>query len=190
MVIINCYFTIMKTSQLMSNNRQKGRIKKTLAVFLCGFVFALLCFVLINLAMEPVSTSQYCGSKCHEMNTAYKSWKLSPHGANEFGFRVECVDCHLPPKENFFRHLTAKVHAGAKDIYMHKFGPDYDVEKLRSKVLDHISNQTCLHCHDDLLAKPPNSAAREEHTAVLDKPEAPENRCVECHEDIGHQRES
>ena len=80
-------------------------------MFLAGFVFALLCFVALNAAMVPVSKSEYCGSKCHEMNTAYLTWELSPHGSNSKGIRVECIDCHLPEKEKYFAHITAKAYA-------------------------------------------------------------------------------
>ena len=77
-------------------------IKKRGLTFLAGLIFALLCFVGLNLAMKPVSSSEYCGSKCHEMTTAYQSWELTIHGANNKGIRVECIDCHLPPKEKYF----------------------------------------------------------------------------------------
>jgi len=156
--------------------------------FLAGFVFALLAFVAANAAMKYSARSEFCGAQCHEMNTAYLSWELSAHGANKYGFRVECVDCHLPPKDKFFAHLAAKSYEGAKDTFLHIFGDEYDVEKIRKKVLDHISSKRCLHCHDTLLAKPGSSAARKAHLAALSEPEAKENRCVACHEDAGHQR--
>lgn len=140
--------------------------------------------------MVPVSTSEYCGGKCHEMNAAYLGWELSPHGANSYGIRVECIDCHLPPKEKYFTHITAKAYEGAKDTYVHYFGGPYDTEKVRKRVLSHLSNQRCVHCHNHLLGKPGNSAARTAHTAALAEPGIPENRCVECHEDAGHQRQS
>jgi len=165
-------------------------MKKRILTFLAGAIFAMLCFVALNAAMVPVSTSEYCGSKCHEMNTAYLSWELSPHGTNAQGVRVECVDCHLPPKDKYFTHITAKAYAGAKDTFKHYFGSEYDADRMRKKVLDHISNRICLHCHDNLLGKPGSSAGRIAHTAVLAEPDAPENRCVECHEDIGHQRQN
>ena len=164
-------------------------MKKRILTFLAGVIFAVLCFVALNLVMIPVSTSEYCGGKCNEMNTAYLSWELSPHGANAKGFRVECIDCHLPPKDKYFTHITAKAYAGAKDTYKHYFGPEYDAGGMRKKILDQISNKICLHCHDNLLGKPGSSAARIAHTAVLAEPDAPENRCVECHEDVGHQRQ-
>ena len=163
--------------------------KYWLALFL-GFVFAILCFVVLEKMMIPVSLSSYCGSKCHEMNTAYQTWELSVHGTNENGFRVECVDCHLPPKDDFFRHIAAKMYAGAKDTYKHHFGEEYDIEKIRIKVVDHISSQHCMHCHDDLLAKPSDSGARKAHMASLNAPDSLEHRCVKCHEDTGHERKN
>lgn len=162
--------------------------KKWILIFAAGIAFSLLCFIGLNAAMVPVSKSEYCGSKCHEMNTAYRTWELSPHGANTMGIRVECIDCHLPSKDNYFTHLTAKAYVGAKDIYKHYFGNEYDIEKLRQKVLKQIPNQRCLNCHDNLLVKPSSSAARIAHIASLANPDVSENRCVKCHEDTGHQR--
>ena len=86
-------------------------IKKYGQIFIAGFAFAIICFIVLNLAMEPVSTSEYCGSKCHEMNTAYQSWELSTHGSNVKGIRVACIECHLPPKDRYFSHIIAKAYA-------------------------------------------------------------------------------
>ena len=166
------------------------KIMKLALPFLAGLIFAVLAFIVINIAMEPVSTSEFCGSKCHEMNTAYQTWQLSHHGANKFGFRVECIDCHLPPKDEFFTHIAAKGYTGIKDMYKHKFGPEYDGEVIRQKVIDHIPSERCLHCHDDLLGKPFSPGARSAHQDVLADPEKPENRCVQCHEDVGHERKN
>jgi cytochrome c-type protein NapC/trimethylamine-N-oxide reductase cytochrome c-type subunit TorC len=165
-------------------------MKKRLLTFFAGFVFAVLCFVALNAAMVPVSKAEYCGSKCHEMNTAYLTWELSLHGTNAYGIRVECINCHLPSKDRYFTHIAAKAYAGAKDTFKHHFGGEYDIEKIRQKVLGHMPNQRCLHCHSSLLDRPSNSAALIAHTAALAEPDAPESRCVQCHEDIGHQRKS
>ena len=167
-----------------------GMVRKYSLIFFIGIVFAVLCFVGLNAAMVPVSKSDYCGGKCHEMNTAYQTWELSAHGANKYGFRVECVDCHLPAKDKYFTHIAAKVYEGGKDVYKHHFGKEYDIEKTRTKVIDHISSQRCMHCHDDLLAKPSDSGARKAHMASLNAPEASEHRCVKCHEDAGHERQN
>ena len=161
-----------------------------IAIFVAGIAFAVLCFVALNAAMAPVSTAEYCGSKCHEMNTAYLSWELSPHGANAHGLRVQCVDCHLPPKEQYFAHIASKAYEGAKDLYVHYLGDPYDIEKARKRVLSRLPSARCLHCHSHLLDKPAGSAARIAHTAVMAQPDAAENRCVQCHEDAGHQRQN
>ena len=160
-------------------------IKKRGLTFLVGLVFAILCFIGINLAMKPVSTSAYCGSNCHEMNTAYQSWELSVHGANKYGIRVECVDCHLPPKDKYFTHLFAKAYAGGKDVYMHHFGGEYDVEHTRKEVIETLPNERCMFCHDDLLKKPSNSAAMLAHKQI----DSSGLRCISCHENIGHERQ-
>ena len=82
----------------------------------------------------------------------------------------------------------AKAYAGGKDMYKHHFGGEYDIEKIREEVLAHISNEKCLSCHVDLLAKPGSDEGEEAHTESLSSPDISENRCVECHEEAGHQR--
>jgi cytochrome c-type protein NapC/trimethylamine-N-oxide reductase cytochrome c-type subunit TorC len=165
-----------------------GVVKKRALTFLAGLVFAMLCFVSINAAMKPVSNSEYCGTNCHEMDTAYQSWKLSVHGVNENGLHAECIDCHLPSKDKYFTHIVAKAYTGAKDLYKHHFGGEYDVEKVQEEVMVNLTNRRCLGCHVDLLAKPSSDEAKEAHMESLSLPNDPDSRCVECHEDIGHQR--
>lgn len=162
--------------------------KRRAVPFILGIGFAILCFVGLNAAMEPVSTNTYCGTACHEMDTAYRSWELSVHAASPYGIQVDCIECHLPPKEHYFSHLFAKAYAGAKDMYMHHFGPEYDSEAIRQKVLSHLSNETCAHCHEDLLIKPSDAKARLAHQAAQRKPEKDENKCTTCHEQAGHRR--
>lgn len=174
-----------------SDKKQKRRrpLKKALLPFGAGIVAAVLLFHAVNLAMKPVSKSSYCGSECHEMNTAYLSWELSPHGMNRHGVRIECTECHMPPKEKFFTHVTAKALAGAKDIYKHHFGGPYDGEAVRKRVRKKFSNETCLRCHKDLLVSPSSFAAQTAHGGLIDRPDAPENRCLKCHENVGHERQ-
>jgi cytochrome c-type protein NapC/trimethylamine-N-oxide reductase cytochrome c-type subunit TorC len=159
-------------------------------IFLVGFAFAILCFIGINVAMEPASKSEFCGSKCHEMKIAYRTWELSVHGANKYGFRVDCVNCHLPPKERYFTHVATKAYVGSMDIFKHFFIGGYDIEKARKKALEHMPNKRCVHCHDSLLTKPGSSSARKAHFASLSQPDAPENKCVECHQGTGHERQN
>jgi nitrate/TMAO reductase-like tetraheme cytochrome c subunit len=163
--------------------------KKYGLAFLAGFVFAVLCFVGINAAMEPTSKSEFCGTRCHEMKATYRSWELSIHGANRYGFRVECVDCHLPPKDEYFRHIAAKAYSGGKDVFKHIFFGGYNFEKALERARAHMPNKRCMHCHDSLLTRPGSSAATKAHKASLAQPDEPENKCVECHQGTGHERQ-
>ncbi len=167
----------------------RAGLRKHTGTFIAGVLCAVVAFVLVNVLLERTSRSEYCGGECHEMKAAYRTWELSAHGANRYGYRVECVDCHLPPKDMFFRHVAAKGYAGLKDTLVHYFGGKYDSEKMRQKVLAGLAPARCLHCHDELLAKPASSAARTAHIAVLAAPDEPQNRCPACHEQTGHQRE-
>jgi cytochrome c nitrite reductase small subunit len=157
-------------------------------MFLVGFGFAVLCFLGINAAMEPTSTPEFCAGQCHEMKEAYRNWELSTHGANKFGFRVECVDCHLPPKEKYFAHVFTKAYQGGKDTLIHYLIGRYDSEKSRKKASEHMPDERCTYCHDSLLTKPSSEAAREAHTEVMDSADASEYKCVDCHEGVGHER--
>ncbi len=168
-----------------------GFIKiKYILPFIAGIVFAILCFISLNAAMGPVSKSEYCGSSCHEMSTAYQSWELSNHGSNSRGITVNCIDCHLPSKDHYFSYMFAKARAGAKDVLVHHFGSEYDLEKIKTRVRDNIPNSRCLKCHDNLLALPVSSASRIPHQSVINQPDLEENRCIKCHENAGHERDS
>lgn len=166
-----------------------GVFKKRALTFFAGIIFSLLCFVVLNAAMEPVSTSEYCGTKCHEMDTAYQSWKASTHGTNEKGLRAECIDCHLPSKDKYFTHIAAKAYAGGKDLYKHHFGGEYDIEETSEKVVEHIQNKRCLGCHIDLLSNPGTEGAKELHLEALTPDDSSEQtKCIDCHEEAGHLR--
>ena len=162
-------------------------IKKRALGFLAGFIFAVLCVIAFNAALEATSAPQYCAT-CHEMEAAYQTWKLSEHGTGSSGVRIECIQCHLPPKEKYFTYVAAKGCCGAKGVYKHYFGPEYDLEKIRKKVLEQMLDETCVNCHDNLLARPSSPAARVAHMASLARPDSPEARCMACHEYTGHKR--
>ena len=166
-----------------------AKFKHRILFFIFGIGFALIAFVTINAAMKPFSKSSYCGTACHEMNTAYKTWEISTHGSNKYGFRAECIDCHLPSKDKYFTHLIAKSYEGTKDLYMHYFGGEYDGQHIREKILKKIPDNRCTGCHKDLLTNTSNSAARLAHRAIANSDPNIDNRCVTCHENL-HERDS
>jgi len=165
-------------------------VNKRKIPLILGFLAAVAGFFILEAAMKPVSKSEYCGTKCHEMNTAYQSWELSVHGTNSHGLQAQCVDCHLPPKEEHINHLVSKGLAGAKDMYVHHFGDEYDVEAIRKEVIEHFPAKRCLHCHKNLLAKPGSSAARMAHTSAINDAGKEGTNCIDCHENAGHERQA
>jgi nitrate/TMAO reductase-like tetraheme cytochrome c subunit len=165
-------------------------IRPKIVSFAAGIVAAIIVFVLINTAAKPFSKSDYCGSTCHEMTEAYKSWELSAHYANDNGVVAECVDCHLPPKEKFFTHMIAKAYAGGKDYWVHHFGGEYDEQKMREEVLGSMPNERCLSCHKGLLVKPSTAAAGFAHEQARVNDKNLGTRYVKCHENLHNRDET
>lgn len=167
-------------------------IKKCLLIFIPGIIIALVLFVIIEAALVPTSSPKFCGELCHqEMAEPYASWQKSTHANNQYGIQVECIDCHLPPKDDFFSHLFAKAQTGIKDVYMHFLGGEYNAEEIREKVREHMTNEVCLRCHGHLKDATANETAAEIHDMMVFNPEEGEKpeKCIECHEDVGHVRE-
>lgn len=178
----------MRTFVVKMIRRLCGLVRKYCIPFVAGFGFAVVCFLAVNAASHHFSSPEYCGGKCHEMKSAYRSWELSRHYANSSGVVAECVDCHLPGQDRYFTHLTVKAYVGLKDIYQHHFGGAYDANNMQKKVLEDMPSDRCLSCHSNLLGRPGSSAARLAHQAVLNPAAEPEQRCVECHHNL-HERE-
>jgi len=165
-------------------------IKKCIVIFVPGIIIALILFVSVNAALVPTSKSAFCGEVCHqEMAEVYASWQQSPHYNNRTGIEIGCIDCHLPPKDKYFTHLTAKAITGTKDAFHHFKGTEYDAEALRKKVREHMTNEVCLRCHSKMKDNK-FSEMTDLHEGVFypEEGEEPE-KCIECHEDAGHARE-
>ena len=167
-------------------------LKKLLIIsFVAGILFAILCFIILQAALNAISKPEYCGKTCHEMSSAYESWKRSVHGNNKIGYSVNCEKCHLPPKENnFFRYSAAKIYNSFKNIYKHHF-EKYNSKLVRKNIILNMPNSRCICCHNNLIAQKniSDAFAIKAHKAAITRPDLPENRCVRCHTFIGHKRQ-
>jgi nitrate/TMAO reductase-like tetraheme cytochrome c subunit len=152
-----------------------------------GFAAAVACFALVNTVSARFSKNDYCGGRCHEMKPAYSSWEISGHNANGSGLVADCIDCHLPPKDRFFSHTAVKAYKGAVDVIKHHLGGEYDLEAMRSRVLQHMPDDRCLECHAGLLVAPQSPAAAMAHGQALRGTGGAAARCVECHDRL-HER--
>jgi len=140
-------------------------------------------FLLLDSAMGPLSTPEFC-TTCHEMDAAHESWEQSPHHTNASGVQVTCVSCHLPPREDSFAHVKAKVATGLKDGWRHTFGGEYDAEAQRKHVLETLPSKRCLHCHANLTALPKPQELDIVHKSACEKSTDPAFRCVACHDSL------
>lgn len=142
--------------------------------------------------VSATGTNEFCGTACHEMQTALKELEESSHGRNKTGVTASCHDCHIP--HEYPANLIHKAYAGAKDVYHHLRGtldtPEKyennrarmakaELERLKSR-----DSAECRHCHD--AAK--MDAALQSGIAARRHKEAAEKKktCVECHTGVAH----
>jgi nitrate/TMAO reductase-like tetraheme cytochrome c subunit len=159
----------------------KDVTKRHAFAFVLGFAFALAAYLSIGALEGPFATSTFCGTACHELKPAYDSWLESPHNVNVQGLKAECVECHLPPQEQFIYNLYEKGRTGSVEVWRHFMGPEYDRPTITSRVKAGMSNDTCLRCHKDLLAQPSSRAVMYMHKGALASPNDPYGKCVVCH---------
>jgi len=162
----------------------RGGVGKCRGFFL-GFVTALVVAVSMSAGIDSFfkarSSPEYCGS-CHELEDAYNSWTGSVHNVNAEGLSVACIECHLPPRDNYLKYTCSRIKTGAKDALKHYFSDDFDAEKLRKEVREHMPPERCLRCHGNLVAEPRNGAIRIAHTESLAKLDSEHHTCLACHE--------
>lgn len=165
--------------------------KKRGLTFIVGIGFALVCFIALNAMLVPTSTPKFCGTLCHEMDEVYQSWQKSPHYMTSGGVQITCIECHAAPKEKYFTHLYDKAKAGTKDVFLHFFG-EYDAEKSRKSVLEHMTNDKCMHCHKYISEAPGDYQELHREALNPEEGEKPENcMSMDCHgglENVGHVR--
>ena len=66
---------------------KKRRFRALIVKSFCALIVAAACLLGVEVAMEPMSTAEFC-SGCHEMSDAHASWQESPHHTNASGVRV------------------------------------------------------------------------------------------------------
>ena len=100
-----------------------------------GFFLSVGILIGVIIIAALYQTSVYFSSNescmmCHVHPHAEESWRLSTHVNNGSGVMVNCVDCHLPPKDNTWDHYSAKVALGARDLwgYLTKDTADFNWE--------------------------------------------------------------
>ena len=162
-----------------------ARMLKPLLYIGIGIVVGFPVFSMTYYAMVQTSTPHFCAS-CHEIQSAYDTWKTSTHANNAQGSVAYCMDCHLPAPQDTLDFFYAKTFHGLKDLFKHFTIETYDRGKNRLAAYASFKNAQCQKCHRNLLGIPNSRGARLAHKSTLYPLPGMEKKCVDCHRDLVH----
>ena len=169
----------------MKNIKQKVLWGTSVMIFLGILIGALLSFG-TAVMVEHTQDADFCAS-CHTMQPMVDSYTSDVHGgANKYGMKVACLDCHLP-HESLLGYLMAKAKTGTHDVWAELV---YDKSKIdweakRKKATEFVYDSACLGCHKGL-----ESSTMGNHRAFIAHKEyfgkRTKKHCVSCHQHVGH----
>lgn len=179
-----------KKSSDDSRNKSNKKVyqRKSFYMFLGVFIGILFVATLYQTSVY-FSSNESC-MMCHVHPHAEESWKLSSHVNNKSGVMVNCVDCHLPPKDDTWAHYTAKLKLGIHDVwgYLTKDSADFDWEKKRQLeyAVKMIPNESCVKCHQNLFPQGLSDDGITAHLHYDENHKKQDLHCISCHLDVGH----
>ena len=168
---------------------KKGFFRSKWFILLLGILLGFVILISVYQTSVYFSSNESC-MMCHVHPHAEETWKQSSHYLNASGVKTDCIDCHLPPRDETWAHYTAKVSLGIKDLwgYMFKDSADFDWE--RKSELDYavryIPNQSCLKCHHNLFPQGITDDGVIAHLYYEENAEKLDLQCISCHLDVGH----
>jgi formylglycine-generating enzyme len=155
--------------------------------FLPGLILGAVLILGGSKVITLTSTNEYCVS-CHIHPVADASWKKSVHYETQSGYRVACVECHLPPKGPGY--LSAKITTGLRDLWSFytKDSASFDWEaRSRLEVArHHVFESSCIKCHENLFPAKLTKEGEEAHLYYIKTIKTPELHCINCHLNAGH----
>ena len=161
-------------------------MKKFYLIFF-GFALGISLLLSLNFAGNRTSTANYCQS-CHVHTYADNAWKKSTHYLTNSGMKIECVECHLPPKGQGY--WLNKIKLGSRDLYSYLFKDsasiDWESKRLLENAVEYLPQKSCLKCHQVLF--PPNLSkeGEEAHLYYKINHEKKDIVCINCHLYVGH----
>ncbi len=162
-------------------------MKKFLIWFVPGLLVGAVLILGGNRALVKTSTNQYCIS-CHIHPEADASWKRSVHYETQSGYRVACVDCHLPPKGHGY--LWAKGTTGLRDLW-NKWTKDsasfnWNERRRLENARTYAYESSCIKCHENLFPLKLTKAGEDAHLYYRQTKKTPDLHCINCHLNAGH----
>jgi formylglycine-generating enzyme len=162
-------------------------MRKYLKWFLPGLVVGAALVIGGNKTLERTSTNQYCTS-CHIHPEADASWKKSVHYETRSGYRIGCIDCHLPPKGHGY--LWAKGKTGLRDLW-NKWTKDsasfnWQERRRLENARQYAYESSCIKCHENLFPLKLTKAGEDAHLYYRQTKKTPDLHCINCHLNAGH----
>jgi formylglycine-generating enzyme required for sulfatase activity len=162
-------------------------MKRFLIWFTPGLIVGILLVLGGGIAIEKTSTNNYCVS-CHIHPGADASWKRSVHYETQSGYRVACVECHLPPKGHGY--IWEKGKTGLRDLwsYWTKDSASFDWNDRRrlETARAYSYESSCIKCHENLFPLKLTKAGEDAHLYYKQTKKTPELHCINCHLNAGH----
>jgi formylglycine-generating enzyme required for sulfatase activity/nitrate/TMAO reductase-like tetraheme cytochrome c subunit len=128
---------------------------------------------------------------CHIHPDADASWKRSVHYDTQSGYRVACVECHLPPKGHGY--LWEKGKTGLRDLwsYWTKDSASFDWNDRRKleTARGYAYESSCIKCHENLFPAKLTKAGEDAHLYYKQTKKTPDLHCINCHLNAGHYME-
>lgn len=164
--------------------------KKILIWFLPGLILGILVILGSSKVLLLTSTNNYCIS-CHIHPSADVSWKRSVHYETQSGYRVACVECHLPPKGHGY--LWAKGTTGLRDLWS-KWTKDsasfnWEDRGRLENARKYSYESSCIKCHENLFPPKLTKAGEDAHLYYKQTKKTPDLHCINCHLNAGHYME-
>jgi len=165
-------------------------MKRFLIWFIPGLIVGVLLMIGGGKALDMTSTNDYCVS-CHIHPAADASWKRSVHYDTQSGYRVACVECHLPPEGHDY--LWAKATTGLRDLwsYWTKDSASFNWdERGRLEIArKYVYESSCIKCHENLFPLALTKEGEDAHLYYKQTKKTPDLHCINCHLNAGHYME-
>ena len=176
-----------KMGKLKKDDKKKKGLKKW--IFLAGILIGFGIFVSAYQVSVYFSSNESC-MMCHVHPHVEASWKQSVHYNSKSGVVTNCVDCHLPPKNQTINHYSAKIQLGIKDAwgFLVKDSADFNWE-LKSELenaVKYIPNESCKECHRNIFPSGITDDGITAHLYYEENEKKLNLQCISCHLDVGH----
>ncbi len=151
------------------SGEKRSAVRPTVLVILLGVLLGIGGFTFLYAeGLSYMSDDPKVCVNCHIMQSQYDSWQKASHHTV-----ATCVDCHLP--HGFIAKYLSKGENGYHHSKAFTFQDFHEPIMIKAKS-SRILQDSCLHCHGDLVHEQVVRAAED----------SGEIRCVHCHRSVGH----